>query len=100
MVFEIKSTEKFQHVFDKLETNERNWIYKVVEQLKQNPFQGKPGYKWFREKKLEGNRLYYLIYSNQHIVLLAAYDNKKEQSEIIAYVLAHLAELKKLVKEN
>lgn len=99
MVFEARATTKFQQIFDGLDPFEKNWILKITEQLKQNPYQGKPlGYNWFREKKLEGNRLYYLIYPSPQIVLLVAYGDKKEQREIISFIYANLDYFKKMIE--
>ena len=56
--YRIFATETFEKDFKKLAKDEKARIEKIKEQLKQNPFAGKPlGYKFFREKKINGNRL-------------------------------------------
>ncbi len=101
MVFEIRETDEFHHIFEELEPAEKAWVLKIVEQLKLNPYNGKPlGYRWFREKKWEGKRLYYLIYQNNEIILLASYGDKKDQKEIITFILENRERFRKLVEEN
>lgn len=100
MLFEVLETETFSKLFDSLSKDEKEWIKKIIEQLKENPKAGKPlRFEWFREKKYEGKRLYYLIYQNLNKVLLVSFGTKKEQQKIIAHILANLDEYKKIVEE-
>lgn len=49
-----------------------------------NPHVGKPlDYKWFREKRLDGYRMYYLIYENLKSVYIIALSDKKDQQKTI-----------------
>jgi|SRR3989344_5248827 len=91
MVYAIYKTEAFAKIFESLEVAERDWITKIVGQLKENPHAGKPlGFPWFREKKFGGKRLYYLIYNELGKILIVAFGNKKEQKLIIQSVLRNL----------
>jgi len=100
MLFEVLETETFSKLFDSLAKDEQKWVKKMIGQLKQNAFVGKPlRFPWFREKKYKGKRLYYLVYQNLNKVLLAAYGSKKEQQRIIAHVLANLEEYKRIVEQ-
>src|SRR3989344_219337 len=91
MLFRVFETEEFGKIFEALDVFEQNWIRKVVGQLKANPVAGKPlGFEWFREKKLGGKRLYYLVYKKACVVLLVSYGGKKEQRKIIGHILDNL----------
>ncbi len=98
MGFEVLETESFSRQFESLEEEEKAWIRKMIAQLEANSEVGKPlGFKWFREKKYEGKRLYYLVYRNAGKVLLVAFGDKKEQREIIRHVLANRERYAKIV---
>ena len=74
-----------------LDETEKAWIMKIVSQLEVNPFAGKPlGFRWFREKKFKGKRLYYLIYEKIGKVLLVAFGGKKEQRKLTSHILGNL----------
>lgn len=89
--FEILQTEPFEEVFIKLDFREKNWVQKMSEQLKANPFAGKPlGQIWFREKKFENKRLYFLVSQQKRRVLFLAFGDKKEQQKIINHIRSNL----------
>ena len=78
--YKIFIEEEFEREFKKLDAAEQARILKVREQIKENPFVGKPlGYEWFREKHLNGKRLYWLVYENLKAVLVVALSDKKTQ---------------------
>ncbi len=53
--YEIYTTEEFDRDFNKLDKHIRDQMEKALEQLEENPYVGKPlGYRFFREKKIEG----------------------------------------------
>jgi len=59
-------------------------IDRIEEQLANNPYVGKPlGVAWFREKKLERYRMYYLIYEDLKAVYIITLSSKKDQQKII-----------------
>ncbi len=63
--YKIFIEEEFEHEFNELPMAEQERVLKVREQIKENPYVGKPlGYVWFREKHLNGKRLYWLVYDN------------------------------------
>ena len=67
--------------------------------LSENPFVGKPlGLVFFREKKLNGRRVYYLIYEKFVIVLMVAISDKKTQQPTIEAIKNKLNEYYDLVK--
>ena len=95
----VLETETFSCLFETLGIEEKDWIKKMIRQLKQNPGVGKPlGFKWFREKKFGGKRLYYLVYENSNTVLLVAFGGKKDQQKIISHVLKNREFYKKIVE--
>lgn len=57
---------------------------KELEQLKINLYVGRPlGYKFFREKRVEKYRFYYLIYEELVVVFVIAISDKKDQQSTI-----------------
>ena len=59
-------------------------VEKIEDQLEINPYVGKPlGTKWFREKKLLGYRVYYLIYEDLVAVYMITLSGKKDQQKTI-----------------
>ncbi len=83
-IYQIYATEEFMSDYDKLSKSEKDQIDKIREQLKTNPFVGKPlGYRFFREKKIGRKRIYYLIYEDIVVVLMVAISDKKTQQATI-----------------
>lgn len=82
--YSVYATEEFLNDYQKLSKIERERIEKIREQLKVNPYVGKPlGYKFFREKRVDGKRIYYLVYEDVVIVLMVAISDKKTQQSTI-----------------
>ena len=97
----VLETETFSQLFETLEKEEKEWIKKIIKQLEENSAIGKPlRFKWFREKKFGGKRLYYLVYEKRNSALLVAFGTKKEQQKIICHVLQNKEKYKKLVEER
>ena len=90
MQYEIYETDTFTKIFDSATEKEREWVGKMKEQIKINPKTGKAlHFDWFREKKFENKRLYFIISMKKPRVLLVSYASKKEQQKIINYVVLH-----------
>ena len=97
----VLETDAFSEIFDSLDSHEKSWIKKIIGQLKQNPFVGKPlRFKWFREKKYKSKRLYYLIYNGLNKVVLVAFAKKKNQQKIIEFILKNKDKYKKFAKKH
>ena len=95
---EVYETETFSKLYLRLEKKEQDWIEKIKEQLMQNLGVGKPlGFLWFREKKFENKRLYFLINENARKSVLVAFATKREQQRIINYILYNKVEFLKLI---
>jgi len=63
------------------------FVDKVGKKLKKNAYTGKPlGYKFLREKRFEGRRLYWLVYEKFVLVLIVAESGKKDQKDTIAEI--------------
>lgn len=94
-MYRIFTTEEFNKDFSKLDKPEKIRIQKILKQLKeQGEDVGKPlsGLSFFREKKFDGKRLYYLVYKNMLIILVLAISDKKAQQATINKILLDLAE--------
>ena len=99
MPYEIYETEVFSVLYKNMEKKEQEWVDKIKFQLKENPSAGKPlRYEWFREKKFENKRLYYLIYSNMKRVLLVSFGSKKYQQSVINHILENKERYKKIIE--
>ena len=96
----VFETEYFSRLYDTLSEKEKQWIKKMINQLKESSKVGKPlRFDWFREKKFEGNRLFYLIYIDLNKVLLVAYGEKKVQQKIVDEIVRNKDAYKKLVEK-
>ncbi len=97
----VLETEAFSRLFETLEKIEKDWIKKIIEQLKKSADVGKPlRFEWFREKKFGRKRLYYLVYKKSSTILLVAFGSKKKQQKIIEHILQNKEKYKKLVERN
>ena len=69
-------------------------------QLKENPYVGDLlNYPFFREKKVGGKRVYFLIYGDIRAVLMVGISDKKEQQETIDDIKGRLEEYHEVIKE-
>jgi hypothetical protein len=99
-LFAIFETQNFTERLSSLERQELRWIEKIRAQLQTNPFAGKPlGFKWFREKKFENKRPYFLVSEEKKAILLVAFAPKKEQQKIIDYILTNKREYWQLFEQ-
>jgi len=75
MSFTIFTTKEFDNDFSKLDNSEQLRINKILKQLKEsNGDVGKylAGLSFFREKKFDGKRIYFLIYNSINTILVRA----------------------------
>ena len=62
---------------------------------------GKPlSYDFFREKRIQGKRIYFLVYEEIVLVLIIAQSNKKDQQETINKIKERIPDYKKYVYEE
>jgi hypothetical protein len=96
MGFEIFTTKTFQEKILKQDTKFVSWSKRVFSQLAITPFVGKPlRVKWFREKKFENYRIYYIIFEEKKVVYVVNLSTKKNQQKIINSIWFLLDKYKK-----
>ena len=74
-----------------LDKSEQDRVMKFEQNLKEQPFSGKPlGYKFFREKKFDGKRILFLVYEEDKCVFLVTITDKRAQQYEIDLIKANL----------
>jgi mRNA-degrading endonuclease RelE of RelBE toxin-antitoxin system len=101
MKYKVYTTEEFDKVFSKLDADIKKQISKVIDDLEENPFSGDPlGYKFFREKKVKGYRIYFLIYEDYLIVFVITISDKKDQQKTIDAIKGLIPYYKEQIKKK
>jgi putative component of toxin-antitoxin plasmid stabilization module len=101
MKFKVFRTTTFEKEFGKLPKIEQERIDRLEKNLSENPFVGKPlGFTFIREKRLNGRRIYYLVYEQFVVILMVAISTKKTQQATIDAVKYKLEEYNDMVKET
>jgi len=99
--YKIETTEQFDKDFAKLDYSIKVQVENEIEQLKINPYVGKPlGYKFFREKKVGKFRFYFLIYEEKIVVFVVALSEKKDQQEVINLIKHLIPHYKKEIEKR
>ena len=99
-MFKIRRTKNFSKKLRKLSEKERKRIIEFEKQLAKEPFQGKPlGFAFFREKKFDGKRVLYIIYTEEDVVLLTTITNKKSQQKHIDFAKENFEALKEFIHQ-
>ncbi len=102
MAYRIFKTAEFDSDYAGLQKPDRLRVDKFLAQLREKGGAvGKPlsGLPFFREKKFDGNRLYYLVYETHFVVLAVAISDKKAQQATINQILRELDAYKNYVEE-
>ena len=82
--FKVFVTQTFESKLLKQDKKFKAWAEQVFDQLAVNPLAGKPlGAKWFREKKFENFRVYFLVFEGKKCVYVVNLSSKKDQQRII-----------------
>jgi len=98
--YEVLVTPEFEKDFKKFDNMEQERIRKAVQSLKYNPYTGKPlGFEFFREKKIEGKRLYFIVYEEFVVIFLIAFGTKKTQKETISKIRERFKDYKNDVEK-
>jgi len=97
-------TGDFEKDFEKLDNSIKVEIKKSLMILEENPYVGKPlGYRFFRERKIRGYRVYYLIYDDISVFYVIAISTKKGQQSTInkikSLILYYNEEIRKKVNQ-
>ncbi len=92
----------FIEQFNALDEVHQERIRRIVFQLSEKgSLVGKPlGLPFLREKKFNGNRLYFLFYAEWNVVLLVALSDKKDQSTTIVKIKTELSSYRQFVYEQ
>lgn len=103
-MFRVFRSEWYDKKFNKLDKPEQERILIFEQELKTDPYSGKPlGYKFFREKKFDGKRLLFLVYDEHKTLFLVIITDKKAQQHEIDLIKANLdvykETLQKLIKK-
>ncbi len=101
--YRVFKTEEFDRDYSKLDRSEQKRVDKILNQLLERGSEvGKPlsGLSFFREKKFDGKRLYYLAYKDVSVALVLAISDKKAQRATINQILLNLAEYQQHVFET
>lgn len=102
MGYKVFRTQKFdKEVLKQLSSAQQKQVENFEKkQLTDNPFAGDPlGYKFFREKRIGGKRIYFLVYEDLKAVLMVAISDKKTQQETINRIKEHLSGYLSVVRE-
>lgn len=90
----IVRSETFKEKLKKMSKEFERQIEKIEEQLRINPYVGKPlGVKWKREKKIGEKRIYYIIHEDKKSVSLSDISGKKDQQKTIDIIKRFYATL-------
>ncbi len=84
MNYQVLHSARFDKELIKFDENFQKRVDKIEEQLMINPYIGDPlNVKWFREKRIEKYRIYYIIYEDLKSVFMVAISEKKDQQRVI-----------------
>ena len=99
-MFRVFRSNWYDQKLNKLDKSEQDRVSKFEQQLKTQPYSGKPlGYPFFREKKFDGKRLLFLVYEEHKTVFLVTITNKKAQQREIDLIKTHLDVYKDVIKK-
>ena len=90
-MFRVFRSAWYDKKLEKLGTSYQRRASLFEQELKQQPYSGKPlGYRFFREKKFNGKRLLFLVYEEHHAVFMVTITDKKAQQHEIDLIKANL----------
>jgi hypothetical protein len=101
-MYRILRTPLFVEQFNQFNPSAKKRIIRFIQQLTINGSKaGKPlGFVFFREKKFDGKRMYFLVYEEWKTILIVAFSNKKIQQETIDRIRKELPRHKERVFET
>ena len=101
-MYKVFRTQEFdRYVVRILSVEEQREVERLqYGQLAHSPYVGKPlRYPFFREKRLGGKRIYYLIYDDLRCVLLVAASTKKHQQYVIDQIHGTFEDFRKIAMQ-
>lgn len=97
----VVSTKEFDTWEHLLEKNYKKEIDNIIEQLKTNIDVGKPlRYPFFREKKFDKYRIYFLVYEDIDTILLITISDKKAQQKTIDRIIGEFSQYNEMIRKN
>lgn len=85
--YAVYHSNRFDRELSKFDADFQNHVDKMEDQLKENPYLGKPlDATWFREKKHGKYRIYFVVYEEFSSVFMVAISGNKDQQKVIATV--------------
>ncbi|MEK6902461.1 MAG: hypothetical protein AABX02_02645, partial [archaeon] len=98
--FQVIGTETYHEELSKWPKSDREAAEKLPPKLAEDPHVGQLLiYPSLREKRIEGRRIYFLVYDDLTLVLLVATSGKKDQQETIDHIKDQFVEYRKLAEE-
>jgi len=100
-MFKVYRTKEFEDLMGKLLTQEeQKRVEKIEEEIAETGFTGNPlGFKFLREKRISGKRVYFLIYDEFKAALMVSLSDKKAQQETIDKIKEYLPEFRRLIEK-
>ena len=90
-MFRVFRSDWYEKKLSKLDSSEKVRVEKFEQELKSQPLSGKPlGYEFFREKKFDGKRMLFLVYSEYQVAFLVTIVEKKVQQQVIDMIKTNL----------
>lgn len=101
-MYHVFRTPAFVEQYDVFDEYHQERIRGFIHQLSwKGPLVGKPlGSIFLREKKFNGNRMYFLVYDEWRAVLLVMFSDKKKQSATIALIKEELSFYREFVYQQ
>jgi len=98
-MFRIFTTEEFDSNFNNLNESEQLRVKKILRQFKEKGGDvGKPlGLSFFKQKRFDGKRIYFLIYNSIKTALAIAISDKKAQQATINQILLNIKKYQQYV---
>ncbi len=82
--YKVYRSERFDRELIKFDKSFQHRVDKIEDQISENPYTGDPiSVKWFREKRYDKYRIYFIIYDDLQAVFMVAISEKKDQQKII-----------------
>ena len=100
MAYAVYTTETFDREVEEFEQNQQKRVNKLFQQLKQNPYsEDQIKFRFFREKRIDEKRVYFLVYDDIKIVLFVGTSGKKDQQKTINYISYHFDDFRKYAEK-
>ena len=92
------ATDTFKKIYNSLDKGEQDWIQKIKLSLQESITGDILRYSWFREKKYQNKRLYFIVDENTKRILLLSFASKKDQQKIIDNIIEDMKGLLKYLR--